>query len=203
MLYSGGRIGRRVLMLVVLFVFSCLIFGCASPHYLTKEEVNNNPSVSLVFGYIDTSDVSDKFIQLYMKRLAPPPKPGGGYYWMFGVDKGCYYHMGLPPGKYMLDKIELYKKAPFPLSLFTSPTFRSIEFMNPDSAFVVEKPGMRFLGSLKLRKISGEYSLELVEKPGGVEVLEMMMNSKIGSHLRGTKWEPMIEKKLKKRVKRK
>src|SRR5262245_49828413 len=81
------------LALVVLF-----LAGCASGG---PERDINDPSNSLVFGYVDMGDAPTGISYASLMQVAPPTKAP---YWSLSVRKGLFYNAYLPPGSYQLSK---------------------------------------------------------------------------------------------------
>lgn len=86
---------KRWLRWVLGFITLGILAGCASGP--TRDI--NDPTNSLVFGYIDMSDAPTNVSHAWLRQVAPPnDKP----YWGLGVQKGIFYNSYLPPGSYQL-----------------------------------------------------------------------------------------------------
>ena len=89
------RIGAfTVFLLSVLLVTGC---GSSGP----VRDIND-PTNSLVFGYVDMSEAPTELTRATVMQVAPPTdKP----YWGTAVRDGVFYHARLPEGSYKLSTL--------------------------------------------------------------------------------------------------
>src|SRR4029077_7410265 len=80
------------------FALLVLLAGCASSGH---ERNINDPTNSLVFGYIDMDDAPTRLAYASIQTRAPPTQES---YRSLAVRKGLFYTASLPPGSYQLTK---------------------------------------------------------------------------------------------------
>jgi hypothetical protein len=127
---------RWLLPLVVPFVLA----GCAStpPPVDTKDE-----TVSLVFGYFDMKDAPSSLDWVSLKQYDSKKKDGGWY--TISAKDGLFFHVGIEPGSYQVDKfggtggIPLLTSRPFEYSYGGKG--------RNATAVRIQKPGVYFLGA--------------------------------------------------------
>src|SRR5918999_392276 len=122
------------LVLVAFVAMLGLLSGCAGSGH--GRDIND-PSNSLVFGFVDMSDAPTKVSGAQIQQVAPPTdKP----YWGTDVRDGLFYTYYLPPGSYRL------------AALFGSSFLRGdFQYNMPrqgggETTVRVDKPGIYFLG---------------------------------------------------------
>ena len=74
-----------------------LLAGCASG----PERSINDPTNSLVFGYVDMDDAPTGISYASLQQVAPP---SDAPYWSLAVRKGLFYSAYLPPGSYQMSR---------------------------------------------------------------------------------------------------
>ena len=100
----------------------------------------DDPSNSLVFGFVDMADAPTKVTNVRIRQVAPPSdKP----FWGTDAKDGVFHIAYMPPGSYMLS------------SMYGSSMLRGEYQYNfgrqggGETAVRIEKPGIYFLGSYK------------------------------------------------------
>ena len=73
-----------------------VLAGCASGGH---ERNINDPTNSLVFGYVDMDDAPTSISYASIQQVAPPTEEP---YWHMSVRKGIFYSAYLPTGSYQL-----------------------------------------------------------------------------------------------------
>lgn len=137
----------------------------------------DNPSNSLVFGYIDMSDAPTKVKGAWLQQLAPPTDAP---YWSMGIEKGLFYNTFIQPGTYQLSK--------FAGSSFMSGAHEyhfSRQGRN-ETAVIIEEPGIYFLGAYKyVRAQKGglfkraKFSIERIDEPTEAELLRRILDDEM------------------------
>lgn len=174
---------RRTL-LIMLLLFFVLLQGCGV-HMRNPE----NPSASLVIGYMDMADAPTNLNRATYKQYKPVPINDEAYWYTATVDN-IFWSDQIPPGSYQLVYFGGYswwRNAKY--------DYKIPEYQKNDTAIVIEKPGLYFLGSYKY-KDEGSYffpkfSLEKANKPTELELL-----TKLLPYSNGTQWEAMIKKRI-------
>ncbi len=162
-----------------------LLGGCAS----TGRDVND-PTNSLVFGYIDMDDAPTSVDSATLRLLAPPSeKP----YWGMGVKDGLFYNFYLPPGSYQLDNF-------YGSGFFAGEHEYNLPRQGNETALRITKPGIYFLGSFKYKKEKtgffeqGKFSIEVIDKPTEAELLKRILDK--DSDARDSAWGDKIRARL-------
>jgi len=150
----------------------------------------NDPSNSLVFGFVDMADAPTKIDGATIMQVAPPSdKP----YWGTDVRNGLFYTYYLPPGSYKLS------------SLTGSSVWRgnyrySFPRQGSDQGVRISKPGIYFLGSYKYQKVKtgmfegGKFDIERVSSPTEAELLRRILEE--DKEIKGSAWEDKIRRRL-------
>jgi len=164
-----------------------LLAGCASSG---PQRDINDPTNSLVFGYIDMSDAPTSVSSAWIVQVAPPSDTP---YWGLGVNKGLFYNSYLPPGSYQLSK--------FGGSGFFAGQH---EYMFPRqgnrTALRIKKPGIYFLGSYKYKKVKTgflsqeKFSIEKMKKPTEAELLKRILEE--DDNVKDSAWSTRIRARL-------
>jgi predicted small secreted protein len=178
---------KRLRLLLSLVAVSVLLTACASGP--TRDI--NDPTNSLLFGYIDMEDAPTDADGGYIQQVAPPSeKP----YWnLGGMDDGLFFHPFLPVGAYQLS------------SFYGSAFFRgNHEYHFPRqgnvTAIKVGKPGIYFLGSYKYTKVKtgffegAKFSIEKTDKPTEAELLTKILEDR---DIKKSAWAEKIQARLK------
>lgn len=151
----------------------------------------NDPSNSLVFGFVDMSEAPTKVSGAQIMQVAPPTdKP----YWGTDVRDGLFYTSYLPPGSYKL------------ATLHGSSFLRGEHQYNfprqggGDTAVRIDKPGIYFLGAYKYQKVrtgmfeQAKFAIERVPSPTEAELLQRLLDS--DPELKKSVWADKIRQRL-------
>jgi len=164
-----------------LFVAACLIFsgllsGCASEG--PPRDIND-PTNSLVFGYIDMDEAPRGVNTATFLQVAPPSDTP---YWETDVNKGLFFQAHLPPGSYQLT------------SLSGSNTIYDFPRQGNETSVRIAKPGIYFVGSYKYKAVktglfeAPKFSIERVKTPTEADLLKQILgNEAIGKSAWGGK----------------
>ena len=168
--------------------FVAIAAGCSSSG--PTRDIND-PTNSLVFGFVDMGDAPTKVSGASIMQVAPPTdKP----YWGMGVKDGMFYNSYLPPGSYRLASLQG--------SGFWAGEHR-YNFPRQgggDTTVRIDKPGIYFLGSYKYQKVKtgmfeqGKFAIERVAKPTEAELLQKMLDS--DAELKNSAWGDKIRQRL-------
>jgi hypothetical protein len=151
----------------------------------------NDPSNSLVFGYVDMSDAPTKVSGVQIMQVAPQTdKP----YWGTDVREGMFYTYYLPPGSYRL------------ATLHGSSFLRGeYQYNFPrqgggDTTVRIDKPGIYFLGAYKYKDVKtglfqqGKFDIERVNTPTEAELLQRMLDR--DPQLKASVWADKISQRI-------
>jgi hypothetical protein len=139
-----------------------LLAGCASSG--PTRDIND-PTNSLVFGYVDMADAPTSINSAWITQVAPPSDTP---YWGLGVSKGLFYNSYLPPGSYQLSKLG-------GSGFFAGQHEYGFPRQGNRTALRINKPGIYF-GSLNTRRrravrSSRASSISKINKPTEAELL--------------------------------
>jgi hypothetical protein len=169
-------------------IASALLTGCSSSG--PKRDIND-PTNSLVFGYIDMDDAPTGVDYASLMQVAPPTKAP---YWSLGVRKGLFYNIYLPPGSYQLSRLG-------GSGFFAGEHQYNFPRQGNDTALRIAQPGIYFLGSFKYKKVrtgffqGGKFGIEQVDKPTEADLLKRLLDD--SSEVRGSPWAEKIRARLK------
>lgn len=151
----------------------------------------NDPSNSLVFGYVDMSEAPTKVSGAQIMQVAPPTdKP----YWGTDVREGLFYTYYLPAGS--------YKLATLHGSHFLRGEHR-YSFPRQgggDTAVRIDKPGIYFLGAYKYKTVKtglfeqGKFEIERASNPTEAELLQRLLDA--DAELKGSVWADKIRSRI-------
>jgi len=179
---------NRAWILAILFAAGAL-GGCASEPGRSIDD----PTNSLVFGYVDMADAPTSVDVVRLRQVAPPP-PDDKAFWRMGVRDGMFYNSYLPPGSYIL------------ASLYGSSWWRGeYQYNFPrqgggDTAVRADKPGIYFLGSYKYKSVktgfleAPKFDIERVDTPTEAELLQRMLDK--DSELAKSTWGDRIRQRI-------
>lgn len=166
-------------MLTLLLVASC---GSSGP----VRDIDD-PTNSLVFGYIDMDDAPTGVSHAWMRQVAPPTDAP---YWGLGVSKGLFYNYYLPPGSYQLSKFA-------GSGFFAGQHEYEFPQQSNQTSLRITKPGIYFIGSYKYKKVKTgffsqrKFAIEKINKPTEAELLKRILdedsdlrNSALGNKVR-------------------
>lgn len=164
-----------------------LLAGCASGG--PARDIND-PSNSLVFGYIDMEDAPTKVSSAWLVQVAPP---SDAPYWGLGVSKGLFYSSYLPPGSYQLSKFG-------GSGFFSGQHEYSFSRQGNKSSLRIIKPGIYFLGAFKYKKVKsgffqqGQFTIEKINKPTEAELLKRLLEE--DDDIKSSAWAGKIRARL-------
>ena len=164
-----------------------LLAGCAGGGH--GRDIND-PSNSLVFGYVDMADAPTKISGAQIMQVAPPTdKP----YWGTDVRDGMFYTYYLPPGS--------YKLATLHGSSFLRGEYRySFPRQGAEQGVRIDKPGIYFLGSYKYQNVKtgmfeqSKFDIQRVKSPTEAELLQRMLDA--DPELRSSAWADKIRARI-------
>lgn len=164
-----------------------LLAGCAGGGH--GRDIND-PSNSLVFGYVDMADAPTKISGAQIMQVAPPTdKP----YWGTDVRDGMFYTYYLPPGS--------YKLATLHGSSFLRGEYRySFPRQGGEQGVRIDKPGIYFLGSYKYQNVrtgmfeQSKFDIERVKSPTEAELLQRMLDT--DPELKKSVWADKIRERI-------
>jgi hypothetical protein len=176
---------KRVWLLLSVVALGFLA-GCAGGGHGRSID---DPSNSLVFGFVDMGNAPTKINGASLMQVAPPTdKP----YWGTDVRDGLFYSYFLPPGSYQLSSISG--------SSFWKGDYRyNFPRQGSEQAVRITKPGIYFLGSYKYKDVKsgffegGKFDIERVSSPSEAELLRRILEDK---EIKGTAWEGKIRQRL-------
>ena len=162
--------------------------GCASSGH---ERNINDPTNSLVFGFVDMDDAPTSISYASIQQVAPPTEEP---YWHLSVRKGMFYSVYLPTGSYQLSS--------FGGSGFFAGEHRyNFPRQGNQTALRIDRPGIYFLGSFKYKTEKsglfevGKFSMQKVNKPTEAELLKRILDE--GSGVKDSAWRDRIQARLK------
>jgi hypothetical protein len=164
-----------------------LLAGCASGG--PKRDIND-PTNSLVFGYIDMDDAPTKVSYAWIEQVVPP---SDAPYWGLGVTKGVFYNSYLPPGSYQLSKLG-------GSGFFAGQHEYAFPKQGNRTSLRISKPGIYFLGSYKYKKVKtgffqqGKFAIEKVSKPTEAELLKRILDE--DDDIKDSAWGARIRARL-------
>jgi hypothetical protein len=150
----------------------------------------NDPSNSLVFGYVDMADAPTKISGAQIMQVAPPTdKP----YWGTDVRDGMFYTYYLPPGS--------YKLATLHGSSFLRGEYRySFPRQGGEQGVRIDKPGIYFLGAYKYQNVKtgmfeqSKFDIARVKTPSEAELLQRMLDN--DPELKKSVWADKIRARI-------
>jgi hypothetical protein len=173
---------------IVLLAAVLLLAGCRGGGH--GRDIND-PSNSLVFGFVDMSDAPTKVTGAQIMQVAPPTdKP----YWGTDVKDGLFYTYYLPPGSYRL------------ASLYGSSFLRGEHQYNlgrqggGDTTARIEKPGIYFLGAYKYKSVKtgmfeqSKFGIERVSTPSEAELLQRLLDT--DAEVKNSVWADKIRQRI-------
>src|SRR5262245_16257965 len=173
--------------LILCVVALGLVAGCAGGGHGRSVD---DPTNSLVFGYIDMGDAPTKISGASIMQVAPPTdKPS----WGMDVRNGLLYTYYLPPGSYQLASISG--------SSFWRGDYRyNFPRQGNEQAVRISKPGIYFLGSYRYKGVKtgwfegGKFDVERVNTPTEAELLRRLLEE--DREIKGSAWEAKIRQRL-------
>jgi hypothetical protein len=144
----------------------------------------NDPSNSLVFGYVDMADAPTKVSGVHIMQVAPPTeKP----YWGADVREGMFYTYYLPPGSYRLSSLHG--------SSFLRGEYQyDMGRQGSDATVRIQKPGIYFLGAYKYKSVKSKFAMEPVSSPSEADLLQKLLDS--DAEVKGSVWADQIRQRI-------
>ena len=150
----------------------------------------NDPSNSLVFGFVDMADAPTKVTGAQIRQVAPPTdKP----YWGTDVKDGMFYTYYLPPGSYQLATLH-------GSSFLRGEHQYNLGRQGGDTGVRIDKPGIYFLGAYKYKTVKtgmfeqSKFGIERVATPSEAELLQKLLDS--DAALKNSVWADKIRQRL-------
>lgn len=146
-----------------------LLVGCSSTG---PERDINDPTNSLVFGYVNMDEAPTKAGSASILQVAPPTETP---YWNTGVKDGLFFDSYLPPGSYQLASF-------YGSGFFAGEHRYSFPRQGNETSLRITKPGIYFLGAFKYKKVKtgffeqGQFSIEKINKPTEAELLKRILD---------------------------
>jgi hypothetical protein len=177
---------RRRLVLVLMTLG--LLSGCAG---MGHGRDIDDPTNSLVFGYIDMDEARTGIGGAWILQVTPPSDSPD---WYAEVKRGIFRTGYLPPGTYQVSSF-----------YGSSLIFGSYEYgfprqgRNPTTVRIT-KPGIYFMGSYKYKKAypgllqHGSFKIEMLNKPGERELLRRLLED---SAIRNSRWGGKVRARIK------
>ena len=178
----------RQILVVPLLAALALVAGCAGGGH--GRDIND-PSNSLVFGFVDMGDAPTKVSGAQVRQVAPATdKP----YWGMNVRSGLFYTYYLPPGSYQL------------ASLHGSSFLRGeVQYNFPrqgggQTTVRIDKPGIYFLGAHKYKDVKtgffegGKFDIQRVDTPTEAQLLQRILDEE--KEIKGSVWEEKIRQRI-------
>jgi hypothetical protein len=179
---------RNRLWLAFGLIALAFLAGCASSG---PERDINDPTNSLVFGYVDMDDAPTGISYATLMQVAPPTKSP---YWGLAVRKGLFYSAYLPPGSYQLSRFG-------GSGFWAGEHAYNFPRQGNQTALRIDKPGIYFLGSYKYKTAKsgmfepGKFSMEKVGKPSEAELLKRVLAE--SDDIPKSAWRDKIQARLK------
>lgn len=172
----------RIGLLCGLFVL-ILLSGCASSRNV------NDPTNSLVFGFIDMTEAPTNILYCKIPEISPSSEGS----WGCSVSNGLFYNQYLPLGNYQVTEISGEGFMGGGKHRYSIPRQG-----NPTSVRI-SKPGIYFLGSYKYKNAKtgifeqGKFSIEKLSKPTQVDLLKRLLETE---DIKNTAWVNKIRARL-------
>ena len=177
---------HRIWLVLGLFTLG-LLAGCASSGHGRSID---DPTNSLVFGYVDMDDAPTGVNSAWIRQVAPAvEKP----YWGTDVKDGLFYTSYLPPGSYQMSS--------FGGSGFFAGKYQyDFPKQGNKTSLRINKPGIYFIGAYKYKKVKtgmfsqAKFSIEKINKPTEAELLKRILDN--NSDVRDSTWGNKIRARL-------
>jgi hypothetical protein len=173
--------------IALLFAALAALVGCGGGGH--GRDIND-PSNSLVFGYVDMADAPTKISGAQIMQVAPPTeKP----YWGTDVREGLFYTYYLPPGSYKLSTLSG--------SSFLRGEYRySFPRQGGEQGVRIDKPGIYFLGAYKYQSVKtgmfeqSKFDIQRVQKPSEADLLQRLLDT--DPEIKGSVWADKIKQRI-------
>ena len=178
---------RPILPLLGLLIL--LVTGCA-----TSDPVDpKDPSLSLVYGYIDMADAPSSVEWVRVKLY-----DGKNQGYLAATQKGLFFHVGVEPGPY---QVERFGRHP----TFFSNTEYTYNFGTRgrnETAIKVDKPGVYFMGAYKYIEVptgwfeQDKFRMERTQTPSERELLAKLLAILQDDYSQYTRQIAMVRQRL-------
>lgn len=178
---------RRAPWLWLQLFFVIALAGCASRG---PERSIDDPTNSLVFGYVDMEDAPTSIQRATLMQLAPPTEYP---YWHMTVRDGLFFNEYIAPGSWQLTSFA-------GSGFFRGKHEYQFPRQNNQTALRIDKPGIYFLGSFKYKEEksgffeNGKFSMQKVTRPTEAELLKRILEE--DGEIKGSVWEAKIRQRL-------
>ena len=178
---------HRILLATGLLTLSFLLAGCGSSGPVRDI---NDPTNSLVFGYVDMDEAATSVDAAWMQQIAPPSETP---YWSMGVKNGLFYQSRLPPGSYQMSNF-------YGSGFFAGENRYNFPRQGNETSMRISKPDIYFIGSFKYRKIKtsifeqDKFAIEKINKPSEAELLKRILDE--NNDIRESAWGEKIRARL-------
>ncbi len=173
---------KNLIGIFAIFIVTVLA-GCTHMH--NPEQ----PNASLVYGYIDMDEAPTNVDIVTIRQYKPKPIDNKPYRSVDAVS-GMFWYDQLVPGSYQLVEFggsSCWKNM--------AANYSMQDFSQNETALVIAKPGLYYMGAYKYRKVGGffsnKFSIDRVDNPSEKEVLQRMLK-----YSKDTQWEAMIKKRI-------
>ena len=149
----------RLLAFLVVFVAGCATSDPVDP---------KDPSLSLVYGYIDMADAPSSLGWVRIKLY-----DGKNQGYSAAVKKGLFFHVGVEPGPYQVERFGRHTT----LFSTTEYTYDFGTRGRNETAIKIDKPGVYFMGAYKYVEIptgwfeQDKFKMERTQTPSERELL--------------------------------
>lgn len=170
-----------------LTVLALLLTGCA---FSGGGRSIDDPTNSLVFGFIDMDDAPTDVSYAKLQQVAPKTESG---FWTMSAEDGILYNQYLPPGSFQMSRFGGHSFW-WGEHVYDFPTYGRNE-----TAIQIEQPGIYFVGAYAYRDAesgffeSGKFSIELLDDPTEKALLLKIQEM---DWVRGTQWQERIRDRL-------
>jgi hypothetical protein len=180
---------RRILPLLGFLIL--LVAGCAT----SKPVDPKDPSLSLVYGYIDMADAPSS---LGWVRIKLYDGKNEGY--MAATKKGLFFHVGVEPGPYQVERFGRH-------TTFFSNTEYTYDFGTRgrnETAIRIDKPGVYYMGAYKYVEIrtgwfeQDKFKIERTKTPSERELLARLLAVLQDEYPQYTRQIAMVRQRLSK-----
>lgn len=175
------------LRLPLSLIIIALLAGCGSGG--PKRDIND-PTNSLVIGYIDMDDAPTSAQTVTVMQVAPPTEAP---YWEYWVSKGMFYNAHIPPASYQLSSVS-------GTGFIAGKNRYNFPRQGNSTNLRITKPGIYFLGSFKYKKAKtgifeqGKFEIEKVNKPTETDLLKRILEE--DSDIKKSAWANKIRARL-------
>lgn len=186
-------VSTRVAGFTLLIGSILLLTGCGGFRFADEETIDpNDQTLSVIFGYFDVSESpTDELDWVSVKQY----KPEEGYYGCY-VENGMYYYLGVRNGSIQVNKLGRSTR----WGDNVRHVFNFGGKGRNETARVIKKPGVYFLGSYKYKAApdGSQFYMDKLESPTEKDLLNKLLKKmKEDNDLKAYRHQiSMIEKRL-------